>query len=133
MHDRQVEQLCSQHGTTLTVISERTPQEVAIAENAVGRIMRLARKLRLMAPHLPDLIWGLCMKYAAYLLRFIQFSRGHEKGVGRSPFESAMGHVPDVTQDGYNVQPFACPIRTWLAKSMGGKSGGGRLIIVGSR
>ena len=62
MHDRQVEQLCSQHGTTLTVISERTPQEVAIAENAVGRIMRLARKLRLMAPHLPDLIWGLCMK-----------------------------------------------------------------------
>ena len=40
----------------------------------------------------------------------MQYSPGHEKGTGRSPFESAMGHTPDVTQDGYNVQPFGCPI-----------------------
>ena len=110
MHDRRVEQLCSEHGATLTVISERTPQEIALAENAVGRVTRLARKLRLMAPHLPDLIWGLCVKYAAYLLRFVQYSPGHEKGTGRTPFESAMGHTPDVTQDGYNIQPFGCPV-----------------------
>ena len=114
MISKRVEKVCADFHVQLLPISEGTPQELKFAEKAVGDLRRISRAMTLGAPHLPKWVWGLADEYATYVHFVIPFSIGHERGTGRSPYESVIKRVPDLRA--MFVKVFGCPVQYRPAK-----------------
>ena len=63
----EAQQVAAKWECVILPISTSTPQEIALAEKAVGDLRRDSRAAMLAAPHLPGFCWGLADGFACYV------------------------------------------------------------------
>ena len=100
-----IEELCDENGVVLRPASTNTPEEIAMAEKAVGDLRRDSRAAMQSAPHLPDNMWG-CADAWSVWVHYVTQSASNDGGL--SPYQVCEGRKPHMRTMLLHV--FGCPV-----------------------
>lgn len=87
-----VDAICAEHDIDIQAPSVGTPEDMGLAEKAVGDIMRLARAFVIGAPHLPKSLWAAAVIYAGVVNEVLP--KAFNGGI--TPYENSTMRPPDL-------------------------------------